>query len=716
MDPTTNGLTWSDEVYRIFGIEPQSEQITYTDFLEAVHPEDRDKVYGMYHSSVKEGKDTYEIEHRLIRPVTGEVRHVHEKCNHERDVSGQIVRSVGIVQDITESKKTLFELSKFKEAVDASADDIYVIDLNSMLFIDFNESALRNLGYTRAELLRMGPADIKPLLSKKELTKIFDEVITSVDKLRKIETVHQRKDGSLFDVEVHLRPFLHGHVQYLIASVVDNTEHKTLNEALRQQKDRLALAARAGGVGIWEWDIPTNTLIWDDQVYRLYGITRDTFEGAYESWAKCVHPDDIERSNDEVQLALSGKKEFDTEFRVIWPNSSIHYIRAIATVERDENGSALRLLGTNWDITDIKRTEEALQNSLKSIIDYQYAMDVSNVIALTDQKGIIKSINENFCKISKFSEEELLGQDHRIIKSEYHPKEFFEDLWATITSGNAWKGDIQNKAKDGSFYWVDTTIIPFLNQGGKPYQYLAIQHDITKRKKRAEEIHSLNQELEAFSYTVSHDLRAPLRALEGFANALGENYADKFDDEAKRWLTYITSNAKRMDLLINDILRFSRVSRETLKTTYVDMERLAKEIFEINKLNFASKNILFNLDKIPTVFGDEAMLRQVWQNLISNALKYSSRKDDITLTITFKINNGHVLYSVKDNGSGFDEKYIDKLFGVFQRLHDSEFEGTGVGLAIVKRIIQKHNGWITANSRQGEGAEFIFAIPEHIAA
>jgi light-regulated signal transduction histidine kinase (bacteriophytochrome) len=229
---------------------------------------------------------------------------------------------------------------------------------------------------------------------------------------------------------------------------------------------------------------------------------------------------------------------------------------------------------------------------------------------------------------------------------------------------------------------------------------------------QAEELKQANKELETFSYSVSHDLKAPLRSLEGFSKLLSEEYAGKLDEDGQRWLHFISENANKMSLLISDILAFSKVSRSTVNKSKVDMKLLAREVFDAEKNNYPEKPIHFQLQDIPDSEGDPNMLRLVWQNLISNALKYSSKKESIDITISGFREEEFSVYSVKDQGDGFDEKYKDKLFGVFQRLHNpDEFEGTGVGLAIANRIIQKHQGWITANSKKGNGSEFTFAIP-----
>ena len=361
-----------------------------------------------------------------------------------------------------------------------------------------------------------------------------------------------------------------------------------------------------------------------------------------------------------------------------------------------------------------KRAEIKLQNSIKEIADYKCALHESAIVAITDQKGIIKHTNDNFCKISKYSRDELIGQDHRIINSGYHPKEFIRDLWVTIANGKIWKGELKNKAKDGTVYWVDTNIIPFLNEEGKPYQYLAIRVDITDRKKGEEQLLAVNKELEAFSYSVSHDLRAPLRAVHGYSKMLSDDYGSKLDTEATRLINNIMSNAKQMGQLIDALLVFSRLGRKELVKNNIRMHDRVHEIFAEFKKEEEHRNIELHMGELFPAYADNITIKQVWMNLISNAIKYTRHKEKAIIEIGFEEKGNEIIYYVKDNGAGFDMSYADKLFGVFQRLHsDEEFEGTGVGLAIVHRIIVKHGGRIWAEGKVNEGAVFSFSLPKN---
>ena len=225
-----------------------------------------------------------------------------------------------------------------------------------------------------------------------------------------------------------------------------------------------------------------------------------------------------------------------------------------------------------------------------------------------------------------------------------------------------------------------------------------------------EELKNTNKELEAFSYSVSHDLRAPLRALNGYAEMLKEEYAIKLDDEGKRLIENINYNARMMGTLIDELLAFSRLGRKEVQKTEIDMNELTENVvLEISKSIKHSAKI--KIDKLHKIKADYGLMKQVMFNLISNAIKYSSKKEKSIVEIFSKEKNNKIIFSVKDNGAGFDMRYADKLFGVFQRLHSQEeFEGIGVGLAIVQRVIVKHNGRVWAEGSLNQGATFNFSL------
>jgi len=377
------------------------------------------------------------------------------------------------------------------------------------------------------------------------------------------------------------------------------------------------------------------------------------------------------------------------------------------------------------------KAEQQLRASIKEVADLKAALDEHAIVAITDPQGKITYVNDKFCAISKYSRDELLGQDHRIINSGHHPKEFIRNLWETIGRGKVWHGEIKNRAKDGSFYWVDTTIVPFLNEQGKPRQYVAIRADITERKAAADEIVQLNaelerrvamrtaelkmanQELEAFSYSVSHDLRAPLRAVNGFAGIVLEDFGGQLPEAGRRYLERIRSRGQRMGELIDDLLAFSRLGRQSVNRQRANTARIVQEALDELKPQREGRRIELRVGELPSCKADPGLLKQVWVNLLSNAIKYTRDRNPATVEVGCAHKNGETVFFVRDNGAGFDMQYADKLFGVFQRLHRSEeFEGTGVGLAIVQRIVHQHGGRVWAEGDVNQGAAFYFTIEE----
>lgn len=379
--------------------------------------------------------------------------------------------------------------------------------------------------------------------------------------------------------------------------------------------------------------------------------------------------------------------------------------------------------------TEIRIREKQLKEAFAKASDLKTALDEHAIVAITDPQGKIIYVNDKFCAISKYSREELLGQDHRVINSGHHSKEFFRDLWTTIAAGKVWKGEIRNRAKDGSFYWVATTIVPFLNPHGKPRQYVAIRADITERKAAEEKIVQLNAELEqrvtarthdlemaneelkAFSYSVSHDLRAPLRAMGGFAEILEMQLGENVSPEARHAMKRIQENAVKMGQLIDRLLDFSTLNWLPVTKMQVSPAEIARVVFNELRAELNGRSVEIEITELPKCEADPTLLKQVFTNLLSNALKYSRGKNPAIIKIGSLQEDEGIIYFVKDNGAGFDMEYANKLFRVFQRLHSADqFEGTGVGLAIVQRIIQRHGGRVWAEAEVDHGATFYFTI------
>jgi PAS domain S-box-containing protein len=469
---------------------------------------------------------------------------------------------------------------------------------------------------------------------------------------------------------------------------------------------------------------------WNPAAERIFGYAADEMVG--QSILKLIPPERIHEEREILEKLKRGESVEHYETVRMRKSGARVEISVTVSPVRDSSGRIVGASKIARDITERKLARKQLDASLKEIGELKAALDEHAIVAITDPRGQITYVNEKFCAISKYSRAELIGQDHRIINSHHHPREFMRDLWATIGQGMVWKGEIKNQAKDGSFYWVDTTIVPFLNADGKPYQYVAIRADITGRKLAEEELNRLNQELarrvrertaelessnhelEAFCYSVSHDLRAPLRHIDGFAELLRESAGSGLSDKSRRYLDQITSSAKQMGRLIDDLLHFSRTGRAEIRRSPLNLLPLVDGVVRDLKTETAGRDIQWKLGSLPVVQADAAMLRQALVNLLSNAVKYTRPRERAEIQVgCLSGEPGELVIFVRDNGVGFDMEYVDKLFGVFQRLHsDEEFEGTGIGLANVRRIIARHGGRVWAEGKVGEGATFFISLPQ----
>jgi PAS domain S-box-containing protein len=360
-------------------------------------------------------------------------------------------------------------------------------------------------------------------------------------------------------------------------------------------------------------------------------------------------------------------------------------------------------------------------------------------VAITDQKGIIHYVNNNFCAISQYSREELIGQDHRIINSKYHSKEFIHDLWSTIAKGKIWRGELRNKAKDGTFYWVDTTIVPFLNEKGKPYQYLAIRSDITKRKLVEEQILEINGDLERkirertlelaksleheislnemksrFVSMASHEFRTPLTAMLS-SLSLMERY--RMEDQEEKWRKHverIKSSIHNLTDILDDFLSLDKLEQGKIEIQYVHFnlrEFIEDTIDEMDgMLRKKNQEILYLYNGPSEVEQDKKILRHVLLNLLSNAMKYSPEGKIIQVTVNGDTES--VLMAVKDEGIGIPFEAQKHLFTKFFRAANSaHIQGTGLGLNIVQKYVELLGGNITFSSRENQGSTFTVAFP-----
>lgn len=336
----------------------------------------------------------------------------------------------------------------------------------------------------------------------------------------------------------------------------------------------------------------------------------------------------------------------------------------------------------------------------------------------TDVDGIIEYVSNKFCQICKYTADELIGRNIRIIHLDYHSKECAYEIWHTIAQGEIWKGEIRNRAKDGSIFWTSTTIIPILNISGTPEHYTAIHTEITESKETKQrmeakiaELTRSNDELEQFAYVVTHDLQEPLRAINSFTQLLKRHCENQLDKRTDELIEHVIDGAARMQMLINDLLTYAQTNPDQAFSD-VDCTQQLNYVLTDLSLAIEESHAIISYDRLPIVKGIPFQFTQLFYNLISNAIKFRGQQQP-RIHIGIKEESNEWIFSVIDNGIGMEERYLERIFQVFQRLHSRrEYAGTGIGLAICKKIIDLHKGKIWVKSTPNIGSEFYFAIPK----
>ncbi|WP_019241788.1 MULTISPECIES: PAS domain-containing protein [Bacillus] len=372
----------------------------------------------------------------------------------------------------------------------------------------------------------------------------------------------------------------------------------------------------------------------------------------------------------------------------------------------DDKGRPYQYIAILQDITDRKAVEKELENTMKEIQDYKYALDEASIVAITDAKGIITKVNKNFTTISKYSQEELIGSDHRLLNSGYHSKEFFKNLWKKIGNGEVWKGEIRNKAKDGSFYWVETTIIPFLNEKNKPYKYLSIRNDITEKKKQ-EEVLRRQEKLSALGQLaagIAHEIRNPLTSMRGYTEFL---LLDEEKEDRKEHLEIVLDEINRVNNIVEEFMMLAKPQSNILAIKNINT--IIKNTVSLFSYEAKKKKVDISFttsDDDLMVLCDENRIKQVFLNLIKNGIEAMPNGGKLSIQIERK--SGFVSIKVIDSGEGIPQSILNKIGEPFFTTKES---GTGLGLMISFQIIESYKGKIDIESEEGIGTSFLIDLP-----
>ncbi|MCK9530569.1 MAG: PAS domain S-box protein [Gammaproteobacteria bacterium] len=729
LDLVSGVLYWSDEIYRIFEIDKEEFGASYQAFLDLIHPDDRAAVDEAYTRSVAT-RTPYSIDHRLLFP-DGRVKYVHEQSETLYDDAGRPLCSIGTVQDITERKlaeEALREANAYnRRLIEASLDPLVTIGRDGTI-TDVNEATTKATGRSREQLIGTDFSDYftDPEHARAGYRQAFEQ-----GEVRDYALEIRHADGHTIPVLYNASVYRDeaGEVVGVYAAARDITELRNAARALRK--------ANAYNRSLLEASL--DPLVTIDRNGCITDVNKATEEATGLPREKLIGTDFSEYFTQPEKAREGYRKAFERGYVRDYP-LDLRHINGHATpviynaaVYRDESGEVSGVFAAARDISARRKAEEEVTRlSRRNALLLESA---GEGIYGFDTDGRCSFVNPAGAKMLGYAPEELVGRNgHEVFhhsRPDGRPYPASEcPIQRTYTEGRVFRGtDEYFWRRDGSGFPIEYVSTPILEEG-KVLGAVVAFLDITERKRAEQELRTLNheldarvkartaeleaanKELESFSYSVSHDLRTPLRAIDGFSRILLTDYAEQLDEEGQRLLQVVRENTDRMGKLIGDILSFSRTGRAEMRRVEVNMTSMVQEVWEEVRQTEPERRYDFRLAALPPVCGDRALLRQVFINLLSNAVKFSRPREIAHIEVDFEEHPDEIIYCVRDNGVGFEMAYVDRLFGVFQRLHStSEFEGTGIGLALVKRIVARHGGRIWADSRLDEGSSFHVALP-----
>jgi len=535
------------------------------------------------------------------------------------------------------------------------------------------------------------------------------------------------RDGRIF--ERFSKPlYIAGSPQGRVWSFLDITARKQAEETLLESMDRLSKTQELAHLGSWDLDIHTRQLIWSDEVYRIFGVLPNEFAATLEAFLEFVHPEDRDLvSSAYFSSVQENRDSYEVEHRIIRKHTcEIRYLYEKCEHIRNISGIIVRSVGMVLDITDRMRMEENLRRSeglLRLVADNLPAYVA--YVSAPDLRYLF--VNQKYEVSFQLPREQIIGQPVSNILS-HSNFEFARQYIDRALNGETCSYENTFNVAEGE-RWIQVNYVPDKDKTGKVNGIVILNHDVTMRKQAEAEIKLLNtelehrvkertiqlenanKELEAFSYSVAHNLRSPLRGIDGWSMALLEDYDHLFDKKGREYLGRVRSEAQRMGDLIDDLLKLSRLTLVPIRKVEVDMTDLVQTIVNQIALSHRDRQFEFIIEPGLVVTADLSMLQIVLTNLLDNALKFTGRKPIPRIEFGKSEIDGRTVFFIRDNGAGFDKAHSKNIFIAFHRMHkQSDFPGSGIGLAIVKGIISRHDGSIWAESKPGEGATFYFTV------
>jgi PAS domain S-box-containing protein len=702
----------------------------------------------------------------IIREISISARAQSQLNTLNAELEQRVKERTAALQSEIADRRRAQEIAEHLAAVVESSDDAIISKTLDGTITAWNRGAEKVFGYSSAEAVGNPMALLIPPDRAEEESGILARIICG-ESIHHFETVRVRKDGKKIDVSVTISPISDATGAIVGASKIarDITAHKQAEEVLRESEERFH--AMLNGIPQLAWTAePDGSIFWFNQRWYDYtGTTPEQTKGW--DWQNVHDPEILPKVLDRWKIAIAEGTPFEMEFPLRAGDGIFRMFLTRVLPLKDANGHVLRWFGTNTDITERKLAEVQLAGQAQELIRRAEELASSRVALETQTlmlqsvldsmgEGLIAADRDGHFLIWNDSANKLMGRKASNLPTEQwtpHYKVFLPDEitpyppdrlpLVRALHGESVQVELMVEHPDrANRVCLEVTARPLKDNQGNLRGGVAVLRDITERKTAEREVQALNQtlearviertaemkaankELEAFTYSVSHDLRAPIRHISGFTKILVEKFRSSLPAEAHEHLQHIVQAAHRMGQMVDEMLKLARLGRQALTVKVTGLSSLVQDVITLLAPETEGRQVEWKIGQLPFVECDPILMPQVFQNLISNALKYSRPRSPAVIEIGQTEKEGEKVIFVKDNGVGFDMEYSDKLFGVFQRLHVAEeFEGNGIGLATVERIIKKHGGRVWVEAELDRGATFFFtlgagehAVPEKAAA
>lgn len=616
----------------------------------------------------------------------------------------------------------------FRAVFDGVSEPIFLHDPDTGATVDVNASAVNMYGYEREQLRTMRVEELSAEIEAYAQEKALARIRRARDGEEQVfEWQGRHRDGHVFWVEVHMRRAPIDDRILILATVHGIDDRKRMELALRRNEDNLVNAQRVARMGSWYLDVRKNNLEWSDETCRIFGVPSNT-SLSLEGFFEVVHPDDRTSVMRAWEEALGGEV-YDLEHRII-VDGETKWVRDRAEIYLGEDGTPLEALGTVQDVTERHLQEDMERQWHKQL---ETVANASPVLFWTS--GLDKGcdwFNRPWLEFTGRTMEQELGTGW---VEGVHPDDVDNCVTSYERAFDARKSfslEYRLRRADGEYRWLLDRGMPRHDADGVFIGYIGSCLDITREKQtqealqvlnaelekrvedRTSELEAVNKELRAFSYSVSHDLKAPLRGIDGYSQILLEDYAKQIDPEGQQFIANIRRGVMQMHELIEDMLAYSRMERRAVETSVVDLRALVETVVRVRGQcdPYAAVSIELDVPEIE-VDADREGLALVLRNLLENAVKFSHTKKGASVHIGASRESDTLLIWVRDDGIGFDMKYHAKIFEIFQRLHRAEdYPGTGIGLALVSKAVHRMGGRVWAESEPGHGATFFLELPQ----